>query len=92
MKLLLTPDRIRTMIDGAMTEKDIERTLRAHKVRFHYDTSLGFLAIRVPCRSGSVLICRTASQTAPFRVAQPRTQPETYHGYPFPVPRFAWDD
>ena len=68
MKMLLTPARIRSALDGARTEKDVELSLRAHKIRFSYDTRAGFLAFRVPARSGAILIYRTASRSAPFVV------------------------
>jgi len=68
MKLLLTTDRIRSAIDGAKTEKDVELSLRAHKIRYTYTTAPGFLAIRIPARSGSVLVYRTTSRSAPFTV------------------------
>lgn len=68
MRILLTAARIRAMISGAMTEKDIELALRAHGVRYSYDTSAGYLAIRVPVRSGVVRIYRTASRSASWQV------------------------
>lgn len=68
MKLLVTADRIRSAIAGAATEKDVELSLRSHKIRYSYDTRTGFLAFRIPSRSGSVLVYRTASRTAPFTV------------------------
>jgi len=68
MKLLLTADRIRSVIDDVMTEKDLELSLRRHKIRFSYDTSAGFLAFRIPVRSGTVLVYRTCSRSAPFQV------------------------
>lgn len=68
MKILLTVSRIRSVIADARTEKDIEISLRRHQIRFAYDTSPGFLAIRIPSRSGSVLVYRTASRSAPFAV------------------------
>lgn len=68
MKLLLNAGRVRSVIIGARTEKDIENTLRAHKIRFSYDTSAGFTVFRVPARSGSVLVYRTCSRSAPFAV------------------------
>ena len=68
MKLLITADRIRSAIAGATTEKDVELSLRSHKIRYSYDTRTGFLAFRIPARSGSVLVYRTASRTAPFTV------------------------
>lgn len=68
MKMLLTADRIRSALDGARTEKDVEMSLRAHKIRFSYDTSAGFTAFRIPARSGCILVYRTASRSVPFQV------------------------
>lgn len=68
MKILLTASRVRSALDGARTEKDVELSLRAHKIRYSYDTSAGFLAFRIPARSGAVLVYRTASRSAPFMV------------------------
>lgn len=67
MKLLLSVDRIRAIVAGARTEKDIELSLRSHKVRYSYDTRAGFLSFRIPARSGTVLVYRTCSRSAPFR-------------------------
>ena len=78
MRILTTADRVRSMIHGLMTEKDIELTLRYHKIRFSYDTSAGILAFRVPVRSGSVLIVRTASRNNPFRTV-PTAPARAYH-------------
>ena len=74
MNALLTPSRLRAIAADVRTEKDLELTLRAHKIRFSYDTSAGFLSFRVPVRSGAVRIVRTASRSCPFRVfpASPR--------------------
>jgi len=68
MKLLITASRLRSAIADARTEKDIEMSLRAHKIRFSYDTRSGTLAFRVPTVTGTALIIRTASRSAPFRV------------------------
>lgn len=68
MKLLITADRIRSVIADAATEKDVEMSLRSHKIRYYYDIRHGFLTFRIPSRSGSVLVYRTASRTAPFTV------------------------
>lgn len=89
MKLLLTADRVRAMVTGARTEKDIELLLRSHKVKFSYDTGAGFLAFRIPARSGTVLVYRTCSRSAPFTVRAAAPAPA---GYPYKLPRFAWDD
>lgn len=68
MKLLITAERIRSAIAGARTEKDIELLLRAHKIKYRYDTSAGYTAIKIPARSGAVLVYRTCSRSAPFMV------------------------
>lgn len=67
MKMLLTADRVRAIVADARTEKDVELSLRSHKVKFSYDTGAGFLAFRIPARSGTVLVYRTCSRSAPFR-------------------------
>lgn len=87
MKMLLSADRIRSIIAGAMTEKEIEKSLRLHKIKYAYTTSPGYLAIRIPCRSGSVLITRTASRSAPYMVRSAAPA-----GYPYPVPLYSWND
>lgn len=97
MKILLTADRVRSILTGARTEKDVENILRAHRIRFSWTTSPGFLAARVRVRSGSVLIVRTASRSAPFSV---RFDPvsgsvspvSVFQCCPFPVPRFPVND
>ena len=86
MKMLLTADRIRSIIADDRTEKDIEISLRLHKIRFSYDTSAGFLSLRVPVRSGIVRIYRTASRSAPFMVCA--APPSPIH--PVPVSRSAY--
>jgi hypothetical protein len=68
MKIMLTADRIRSAIAGAMTEKDVEMSLRSHRIRYRYDTRSGFLAFSIPARSGVVLVYRTCSRSAPFMV------------------------
>ena len=67
--IILTPNRLRSMIEDCRTEADLEETLRHHKVRFRYSTDSGFLSILVPCSSGTVRVYRTASRIAPFVVA-----------------------
>lgn len=88
MKILLTPARIRSAIDGARTEKDVEMSLRAHKIRYTYDTSAGFLSFRIPARSGPILVYRTASRSAPFMVrsAAPAVAPAPVVRSAGPVP------
>lgn len=66
MKLLINPARIRSVIADARTEKDVELSLRRHKIRYHYDTSSGYTAIAIPCRKGIIRIYRSVSRSAPF--------------------------
>lgn len=89
MKLLLTPDRLRSIVAAAGTEKDLENILRRHGIRYTWTTSPGFLAARVPCRSGPVLVYRTCSRSAPFaiRSAAPAAAPAGYT-----LPRLCLDD
>ena len=77
MKMLLTAGRVRSAISGARTEKDIVNSLRRHRIRFSWTTSPGFTAIRIPVRSGSVLVYRTASRSAPFAVRSAAPDPFT---------------
>lgn len=105
MKLLLTVDRLRDIVSAATTERDLVKSLRRHKIRYTWTTDPGYLAARVICRSGPVLIYRSASRSAPFvirsaaapavrlpvlgSVSAPLPAPA---GYPYPVPRWTWDD
>jgi hypothetical protein len=90
MKSLLTAGRIRSIIAGAMTEKDVENSLRAHRIRYTYTTETGYLSIRIPTRSGCVRVYRSASRSAQFLVGGADRARAV--GYPFPVPKFSWDD
>ena len=83
MRILTTSARIRSIISGAMTEKEIEQVLRVHRIPYSYSTNGGVLHIRVPVRSGAVRIIRTCSRSAPFQVRQAVPVPDLY---PFPVP------
>lgn len=83
MKMLVTAARIRSVLDGARTEKDAADALRRHRIKYTYSTVGGVLHIRIPSRSGVVTVTRTASRSAPLRIAA---------GYPAPVPCWTWDD
>ena len=67
--IMLTTGRIRSVVASCRTEKDVEKAFRAHNIRYSYDTAAGFLAFRVPARSGSVRVYRAASRSAPFMVS-----------------------
>ena len=87
--MLITSDRIRSVIADCKTEIDIVSTLRAHKIRYSFSTDTGILAIRIPCRKGYIRIYKTCSRSAPFTV---RTESPAPYNYPFPVPAFSWND
>lgn len=86
-RMFLTPARVRSIIAGTYNEMDLAQALRRHRIRFHWTTAPGCLAARVPVRSGTVLIYRTGARSAPFAVRA--SAPDRY---PFPLPRFTWDD
>lgn len=89
MKLLLSAERLRSIVAAASTEKDLENTLRRHRIRFTWTTEPGYLAARVPLRSGSVLVYRACSRSAPF-VVRSAAPAAASAGYPFQ--RMALDD
>ena len=93
MKLLLTTARLRSVIDDARTEKDLELSLRRHRIRFTWTTEPGYLAARVPLRSGPVLVYRTASRSAPFRIrsAAPAAAPDPSAPAPLFLPLLRTD-
>lgn len=93
MKLLLTTARLRSVIDDVRTEKDLELSLRRHRIRFTWTTEPGYLAARVPLRSGPVLVYRTASRSAPFRIrsAAPAAAPDPSATAPLFLPLLRTD-
>lgn len=86
MRITLTADRVRSILDGVRTEQEAAKVLRQHRIRYSYSTTGGTLHIRIPARSGIVTVTRTASRTAPLRIAAAGSF------YPFPVPSWSWDD
>ena len=66
--ILITTNRIRSILADCRTNADVAATLRIHKVKFRYDTAPGFLRIVVPTATGTVQIVRRASKTAPFTI------------------------
>lgn len=90
MKRALIPaDRVRSILDGAATEIDAALELRRHRIKYAYSTAGGTMHIRVPARTGVITITRTASRSAPLVIA---TAPAAPAVYPYPVPRWTWDD
>ena len=66
--IIITPDRIRSLVSECKTDTDLIASLRRHKIRYKYTTDPGFLSVAIPCRTGKVLVYRTASRSNPFRV------------------------
>ena len=89
MKLLLSADRLRSIVSAAGTETELEKALRLHRIRLTWTTEPGYLAARVPCRSGPVMIYRTCSRSAPFAV---RSVAPAAAQAGYPLPRWTWDD
>lgn len=67
--IMLSSNRIRSIITDCKTERDIMQALRNHKVKYTFSTDTGFLAIRIPCKKGFIRIYRTASRSRPFLVS-----------------------
>ena len=90
MRILVTADRIRTILDDARTEIDAALALRRHGIRYSYSTAGGVFHIRIPSRSGVIIVVRTASRTAPLAITA--AAPAVPAPYPYPVPCWTWDD
>ena len=90
MRLHVTADRIRSILDDVRTETDAALVLRRHRIRYSYSTAGGVLHIRISARSGIVTVTRTASRTAPLAISA--AAPAAPAPYPYPVPRWTYDD
>ena len=90
MRLHVTADRLRSVLDGISTEADAALALRRHRIRYSYSTAGGILHIRIPARSGCITVTRTASRTAPLAIAA--AAPAAPVPYPYQIPRWTWDD
>ena len=66
--ILITSEKIRSVINGAKTEQDITLLLRSHKIKYSFTTETGFLSVRIPCRKGCVRVYKVASRSCPFIV------------------------
>lgn len=85
--IIITSERIRSIISHCRTEQDIISVLRSHKIKYSFSTDTGYLSIRIPCRTGAIRIYKTCSRSAPFFVQSDYTSK-----YPFPVPLYSWND
>ena len=82
MKILITSSRIRSVLADSRTEKDITDSLRSHGIKYHYSTEGGYTHISVPVRSGSILIYRTVSRSAPIVIKfAPSFRPRLWPAY-----------
>ena len=66
--IIITQNRVKTIITGCKTEMDIISALRAHKVKYSFSVETGIMNIAIPCKTGTVRIYRTFSHNAPFMV------------------------
>ena len=89
-RALITADRIRAILDDIHTETDAALESRRHRIRYSFSTAGGFLHIRIPARTGIITVTRTASRTAPLRIAA--AAPAGQAPYPYPVPCWTWND
>lgn len=76
--IIITQSRIRALVSECKTDADLVASLRRHKIRYKYTTAPGFLSVMIPCRTGKVLVYRTASRSAPFRVSPISPAPNYY--------------
>lgn len=74
--MLITSSRLRSILSECRTEADLQATLRHHRIKFKYDTKLGYLSLTIPTATGTVRVAKVASREAPFVVM--RTAPEPY--------------
>lgn len=69
MNILLTASRVRSVLKDARTEKDAVAALKAHRIRYSFSTVGGVFHIRIPARTGTLRVYRTACKSAPLTVA-----------------------
>ena len=74
--MLITSSRLRSILSECRTEADLQATLRYHRIKFKYDTKLGYLSIVIPTATGKARVTKTASKVAPFIVTS--ISPEPY--------------
>lgn len=88
-RALITVPRVRSILSGAHNEQDAAAALQRHRVRYSFSTAGGALHIRIPGRAGTITVTRVASRTAPLRIEAAAPAGAVY---PYPVPRWTWDD
>lgn len=84
MNIHITADRVRGMIEGCRTEKQVLAALKAHRVKFSQAPySEGYmLNLYIPCKTGMVRIYRACSRRTPFMVQHMTPVTFSYSGVP----------
>ena len=76
--IIITPNRVRSIIADCKTDVDLIANLRRHKIRYGYTTDSGFLSVVIPCSTGKVRVYRSASKSNPYKVAPVSPTPFYY--------------
>lgn len=66
--IIITQNRVKTIIASCKTEMDIINALRARKVKYSFSVETGIMNIAIPCKAGKIRVYRTPSSRAPFTV------------------------
>lgn len=81
--IIITPNRIKSIIADCKTDADLVANLRYHRIRYRYTTESGYLSVVIPCSTGSVRVYRSASKSNPFRVVPVSPAPFYYRPLDF---------
>ena len=66
--VIITQNRVKSIIAGCKTEMDIISALRARKVKYSFSVETGIMNIAIPCKTGKIRVYRSLSSRAPFTV------------------------
>lgn len=77
--ILLTADKIRSIVADCKTEQDIIFSLRSHKIKCGFSTETGFTTIRIPYRKGVIHIYRSCNRSCPFVVRSNASLPYSWN-------------
>ena len=84
--IIITSERIRSIVSDCKTEQDIISALRSHKVKYSFTTETGYLSIRIPCKTGTIRIYRTCSRSNPFVI-----QSDNAFRFQYPIYANSWN-
>lgn len=73
--MIITPNRVRTIVADCKTLADIQVSLRHHKIKCKYTTETGYLSMIIPTATGNVRVYQTCSKSNPFRIALAKPVP-----------------